>query len=181
MTGPPLEPPPEPPITAAARVGDVTQVRLLIASGADVDERYEFSDAHLPQSGGISGRTALGAAVYAGHAAVVHVLIEGGANLNVVDDAGFTPLLIAVFRRETEIVAELLAAGDLMLEQRALLGRTALILASGIGLYGVVSLLLNAGADVGARDDIGRTALAWAKSLGHTSVASLLKQYGAPE
>ena len=88
MSGPPLEPPPQPPIIQAARVGDASQVRLLIAAGADIDERYEFSDAHLPQSGGVSGRTALGVAVYAGHAAVVHVLVQSGANRDIVDDAG---------------------------------------------------------------------------------------------
>ena len=177
----PVEPPPEPAIVAAARAGDVARVRELIADGVDVDEPYEFGDAHLPFGGGVPGRAALGVAAYAGHADVVRALVQAGADVDHVDEGGFTALTIAVFRSETEIVAELLTVGDIDLEARALLGRTALILAAGIGLVNTVTLLLQKGADLTARDDLGRTALNWARALNKDAVVTLLTEYGAPE
>ena len=127
------------------------------------------------------GRAALGVAAYAGHADVVRALVQAGADVDHVDEGGFTALTIAVFRSETEIVAELLTVGDIDLEARALLGRTALILAAGIGLVNTVTLLLQKGADLTARDDLGRTALNWARALNKDAVATLLEKHGAPE
>ena len=180
---PPLvvEPPQEPAIVAAARAGDVALVRELIADGVDVNEPYEFADAHLPFGGGVPGRAALGVAAYAGHVDVVRALVKAGANVDHVDEGGFTALFIAIFRLETTIALELLAVEDIELESRALLGRTPLILASGQGLIGVVARLIQVGADVAARDDVGRSALNWARALHRVDVAELLKEHGAPE
>ena len=176
-----VQPPPEPAIVAAARAGDLNTVRALIADGVDVDEPYEFGDAHLPFGGGVPGRAALGVAAYAGHVDVVRVLMQAGADVNHVDDGGFTALFIAIFRLETTIVLELLAVEDIELETRALLGRTPLILASGLGLMDVVDRLIQKGADVAARDDVGRSALHWARALHKDAVATLLEEHGAPE
>ena len=70
-----VEPPPEPEIVAAARIGDVAQVRALIAAGVDIDEPYEFSDTHLAYSQGVPGRVALGVAAFAGRLQIVKLLI----------------------------------------------------------------------------------------------------------
>ena len=176
-----VEPPPEPAIVAAARAGDLTELRDLIADGVDVDEPYEYGDAHLPFGGGVPGRTALGVAAYAGNADVVRALVKAGADVDHVDDGGFTALFIAIFRLETTIALELLAVEDIELETRALIGRTPLILASGLGLVGVVDRLIQKGADVASRDDVGRSALGWARALHRADVAELLREYGAPE
>ena len=177
-----VQPPPEPAIVAAARTGDLNEVRELIADGGvDVDERYEFSDTHLPFSQGVPGRAALGVAAFAGHLEVVRVLIAAGADVNQTDEGGFSPLVIAVFRSETAIAHELLAVDGINLEARALLGRTALILAAGLGLVNTVALLIQKGADLTARDDLGRTALNWARALHKDAVATLLEEHGAPE
>ena len=180
---PPLvvEPPPEPAIVSAARAGDLTELRDLIADGVDVDEPYEFGDAHLPFGGGVPGRAALGVAAYAGHANVVHTLIAAGADVNQVDEGGFTALFIAIFRGETAIALELLRVEGIDVETRALIGRTPLILASGLGLVNTVALLIQKGADLTARDDVGRSALGWARALHRADVAELLRKYGAPE
>ncbi|KAI8514586.1 Unconventional myosin-XVI [Branchiostoma belcheri] len=58
-------------------------------------------------------------------------------------------------------------------------GRTALHWASLYGQTGVVKLLIQHGADVGARDEDGETALHWASVNGHTGVVKLLIQHGA--
>ena len=85
---PSVEPPPEPEIVAAARIGDVAQVRALIAAGVDIDQSYEFSDTHLPFSQGVPGRAALGVAAFAGHLEVVRALISAGADVNQTDEGG---------------------------------------------------------------------------------------------
>ncbi|XP_078661470.1 uncharacterized protein LOC144905609 [Branchiostoma floridae x Branchiostoma belcheri] len=58
-------------------------------------------------------------------------------------------------------------------------GRNALHLASGNGQTGVVKLLIQHGADVGARDWYSRTALHLASEDGQTGVVELLIQHGA--
>ena len=177
----PPQTPPQPAIVAAARVGDVDEVRRLISTGVFVDEPYDSSDGHLPNSGGVPGRAALSVAAYAGHLSVVRVLLDAGADVNRVDDGGFTALFLAVFRMELEIVMELLNVEGVDLETRALLGRTVLMLATGLGLSSIVALLLQAGADVTARDDWGRSALGWARAHGRSDIISLLVRYHAPE
>ena len=176
-----VEPPPEPAIVAAARAGDVALVHELIEDGVDVDEPYGFGDAHLPFGGGVPGRAALGVAAYAGHVDVVRALVKAGADVDHVDDGGFTALFIAIFRLEMTIALELLSVKDIELETRALIGRTPLILAAGLGLIGVVARLIQVGADLTARDDVGRSALGWARVLHRADVAELLRRYGAPE
>ena len=59
-------------------------VRLLIGSGAHVNGRAMRD-----------GRTALGSAVRRGSAAMVALLLAGGADPNLADDAGTTPLMAA--------------------------------------------------------------------------------------
>ncbi|KAI8514592.1 Unconventional myosin-XVI [Branchiostoma belcheri] len=56
---------------------------------------------------------------------------------------------------------------------------TALHVASWYGQTGVVKLLIQHGADVGARDEDGETALHWASRNGQTGVVKLLIQHGA--
>ena len=172
---------PQPAIVAAARNNDVAQVRELITDGVDVDEPYLFGDAHLPFGGGVPGRAALGVAAYAGHADVVRVLVKAGADVDQTDEGGFTALFIAIFRGETAIALELLRVEGIDVETRALIGRTPLILASGLGLMGVVDRLIQKGADLTARDDVGRSALGWARALHRADVADFLREYGAPE
>ena len=51
------------------------------------------------------------------------------------------------------------------------------MLASDAGHAGVVSLLLDAGANKGLRDNNGRTALILASRAGHVEVLSLLEEH----
>ena len=82
----------------AARVGDVTSVRHLIAAGADVDD----TDAR-----GVSATTL---AAHAGFGEFVEVLLDAGADPNAAE-AGFGALHAAVMRRDTRMVGALLAHG----------------------------------------------------------------------
>jgi hypothetical protein len=117
---------------AVAR-GDVAQVKSLIAQGVDVDERIERG-----------GATALMRAAYGGDTAMVQVLLEAKADVNLQDDYGGTALIYAAQGNHAGIVRILLRAGaDPSLESKN--GMTALQIASQAG-YGDVVLALTPGA-----------------------------------
>jgi ankyrin repeat protein len=82
----------------AARVGDLASATLLIAGGANVDDRDAW---------GVSV-TAL--AAHAGYGDLVEFLLERHANPNAAD-AGFAPLHAAIMRRDEKMVEALLAHG----------------------------------------------------------------------
>lgn len=88
----------------AAERGHVETVRTLIAAGVDVDHVNRL------------GWTALLEAVILGdggprHQAIVDLLVKAGANVNLADNEGVTPLRHARSRRYREIEAILAAAG----------------------------------------------------------------------
>src|SRR5262245_29246985 len=90
----------ETPLMTAARVGNVASVKALIARGATVDAKDE--------------RHALTALMWAdaeGHADVVQMLIEVGADYRLRLPSGFTPLLFAVREGRIDVVRTLLKAG----------------------------------------------------------------------
>jgi ankyrin repeat protein len=82
----------------AARVGDVTSARLLVAAGADVNDADAW------------GVSATVLAAHSGFGELVEFLLERGANPNAAE-AGFTALHAAIMRRDTRIAKALLAGG----------------------------------------------------------------------
>jgi hypothetical protein len=119
---------------------------------------------------------------------VIKTLIRSGANVNATapDNSGSTPLMTAILYEKTGIVKELLESGaqvdiygsDPDFPEAAL---TELQLAAGRGLYDVVEMLLNAGADVNkpAAGDNGTTALLAAAEYDDESIVQLLLDAGA--
>lgn len=71
------------PLINAAEKGDIKEVEKLLSSGADMED-------------GMAGNTPLMFAVGRGHANVVKLLIEKGADVNAKNSQGHTPLLYAV-------------------------------------------------------------------------------------
>jgi len=84
----------------ASGQGDEQRVRSLLQQGA---VRIDARDA--------SGRTALMLAVLHGHEAVVSALLAQGADPNIGDAAGVTPLAVARQQHQPRMVDELLQAG----------------------------------------------------------------------
>ncbi len=96
--------------------------------------------------------------VEAGDPAAIAAAVAQGADVHARNEAGLTPLMVAVASSSpVEVIEELLAAGA-DVDQQAASGVTALMLAASQGTPAQVVYLLNAGADPTARDQEGRAA-----------------------
>jgi len=140
-------------LMTAARVGTLASVKALLARGATVDHK---DDKH--------GQTALMWAAAEGHAPVVQMLIEVGADFKARLASGMTPLLFAVREGRADAVRVLLKAGADVNEpvpveggrRRAIGGRalppgaTPLLTAVMNGHFELAAQLLDAGADPAA-------------------------------
>jgi ankyrin repeat protein len=163
------------PLLFAARQGDVECARLLVASGADVNEL-------LPD-----GTSALTVAAHSDHAALVAFLLERGANPNIIG-SGYTALHAAVLRGNLESVTMLLARGAFVNSRlrhgtattrgsqefflpESLTGATPVWLAAKFLEAEIVHLLLERGADPSLPLGDGTTVLMAAAGVG--SQASL--------
>jgi hypothetical protein len=154
-------------LMAAARMGHVEVVKLLLGAGATVDQR------------GGAGETALMIAAACGHEATVRVLVAGGASPNQAARDGGTPLMHGARSGHTGVVRALVQVGA-HLDVASVGGDTALMLASAGGYVPTVMVLLEAGALVAlARAHDGVTALNLAAMYRHTTVMHLLTDCGA--
>jgi ankyrin repeat protein len=88
------------PLADAARAGDLTTIRTLIARGADPN-----------QAAGQNNWTPLLHAIHKGQIKSVEALLDGGADVNRIAGDGFTPLMMAAGYGYTDIVELLLRRG----------------------------------------------------------------------
>lgn len=158
-------------LVEAATAGDLERVEALLDRGADVDGR----DA--------TGRTAVTAAAYGGHAGVVRRLVEAGADVDLQDSTRANALLSTGETGYLDVLEEVLAA-DPDLSRTNRFGGTALIPAADRGHVEVVRRLLRTEIDVDHVNDLGWTALLEAVILGdggprHREIVRLLVAAGA--
>jgi ankyrin repeat protein len=148
-------------VVTAAKDGNVSTVRALIAKRSNVNEP------------GRDGSTALLWAVYHSDLEMTKALVGAGARVDVPNKYGITPLIQASRTGDTAIIDALLKAGA-----KATMahpdGETALMAAARTGRIDAVRLLLEAGADVNATTYQQETALMWAAAEGHTDVVKAL-------
>jgi ankyrin repeat protein len=154
------------PLLDAANAGDLAGVRDALADGAAIDGHDQ------------DGRSALSLAALRGDAPMVKFLLTQGADPNLQDEAGDTPLLLAAGRNSAVTRALVEAKADVNLAN--LEGRTPLIASAQYEVESVV-LLLDAGADVSHRDSTGVTALVVAKASGAAEIETILREAGAKE
>jgi hypothetical protein len=109
-----------------------------------------------------------------GHEAVVKLLLETKADVNVQDNDGGTALYLAARHGHEAVVKLLLEAKADVNVQDNYVGVTALHRAALNGHEAVVKLLLEAKTDVNVRNDYGMTALYLAARHGHEAVVKLL-------
>ncbi|MDB5248065.1 MAG: ankyrin repeat protein [Segetibacter sp.] len=98
--------------------------------------------------------------------------------INAEDHKGFTPLILAVYNNQPQIVDFLLKKGA-KLEPGDMAGNTALMGVCFKGYKEVAEQLLEAGADVNQRNSNGATALTFAATFGHQEIAEMLLKNGA--
>ena len=121
------------------------------------------------------------------HLAKAQAMIDAGANMNTESDDGWPPLMLAVWRGESEMVRALLKAGAKVNDRLHLdyaQGTTALMWAALHGDAKMIQLLLDAGADINAHDDESpytdaETALIKAAKGGYVSAVQVLVTRGA--
>lgn len=155
------------PVIIAAHVGNRETVRLLLEGGADPNATCEYG-------------SVLTAARSSGDLAIVRDVIEKGADVNVKNKIGMTPLMFAVAQRTTSM-AELFVQNGARLDEADKFGKTALMHAAEYGGPDVVHFLLANGANINAKDNDGKTALMYAQRKDLTAIVQLLKNAGAEE
>jgi ankyrin repeat protein/beta-lactamase regulating signal transducer with metallopeptidase domain/Tol biopolymer transport system component len=175
----------------AVKAGDIKQVRLLLAKGANVNAKDGMGYAPLyfairnNDPGMVEVLVTKGAdvsltaernysllhfAVWYGDLDTVRLLVDHGAKPNIKDQSGWTALRHAAVRGKRELVEFFVNKGvDL----------SALQVAVCVGDMARVRTLVEQGANVDAQDELGWTPLYWATCLGRTEVAKLLVADGA--
>jgi hypothetical protein len=108
----------------------------------------------------------------------VRVFLSSGVNLEVKDERGWTPLLIATANGKGSL-AQLLINSGARLIARDINGFTPLHWAAFLGMSNIVVLLISKNADVNSQSKFKWTPLMQACTRGHQSVCSLLIAAGA--
>ena len=177
----------------ASSAGKMDAIRLLIGSGANptaTDVLIQASASGIPavvqeilkykpdaNSRGQDGTTALIACLQAYHykdkevnlREVVRMLVDAGADPNLADNKGKTPLIAN--SRDLEI-AQMLVAHGANVNAQASDGFTPLLNA---GTVELTRFLLEHGADPFAKTDHGQSALDWAKQMNRKDQVALLE------
>lgn len=133
----------------AVRRGSRPNIRSALANGARLDAVSDLKQF-----------TPLHEAVLNGSLSGVRTLVEAGANINIVDVMGRSPLQIAVSKGFLKITQFLLAREGIKVNARDTNGYTAMhFVANGSGSRHIIRALIGAGADLNAIDFAGRTPL----------------------
>ncbi len=156
-------------VQQAAIDGDVEQIKMHIAKGADFNKADQY------------GYSPLKRAIEGHHPEASIAIIESGkADLNAKDREGRTPLIVAVSMGEQAIAEALIAKGaDVKAKDNN--DRTALHAAILLGQKDMATLLIEKGVDVNATDKTGQTPLTLAMQRNQPEIADLLRKKGAKE
>lgn len=136
---------------------------LLVNKGADVD-------IGMPDT----NSTPLLVAIYLKNIVLARIFLQRRADINILNEDGYTALIAAAQEGHTDIV-ELILKRDVDVNQaRPTDGCTALIAATQAGHVKIVRLLLDAGANIDQCAQYDMTALMCASSQGHDDIVKLL-------
>jgi hypothetical protein len=145
---------PREPLVRAAQMDDLDAVRSLLVGKTKVNVRDQHT--HM---------TALEHSVINANREIMQLLIAAGADVNLRDNLGQTPLMLLGENSTPEIVWDLIHAGA-KVNARDEEGDTPLIEAASCNNLEVLKILLEAGAKVDAKNDCGITAFIRAASEG---------------
>ncbi len=124
-----------------AEKGRIDYVLIALHEGTDINHRY-VSKYRLYNS------SAMSLAAEHGHMNIIGCLVERGANVDIIDEAGMTPLMWAAWDGYIDIVELLLNNGANINSVDSEDGCTALMVAARENQLDVLKLLLNRGADI---------------------------------
>jgi hypothetical protein len=134
---------------------------------------------HVNARGGYE-ETPMHVAAKAGHADILSLLLEHGADVDVLNKGGRTPLHRASWNGKLEAGQYLLDRGaDINARVRSNSGLTPLILAVMFGHVELARMLLKHGEGINTQDDVGRTPLHWAVHKENIRAVRLLLEHGA--
>lgn len=156
----------------AAHHGDLTQVKRLLAAGADPDARDR------------ARRTPAHVAAFASHDDVIAALAAGGADMNALETRVYDVLTIAAVANDPALVKLAMALGNDPTLITSVYDGTALIAAAHLGHHEVVQLLVDGGAPLDHVNNLAWTALIEAVVLGdggtdHLRTVQILVEAGA--
>ena len=150
------------PLTKATRDGDINKINALISSGGNVNERD-------PET----RRTPLHNAVSNNQVHVVEFLIEKGASVNIADEWGYTPLILALQYCYSDVAKTLIERGA-NINAADGQGWTPLALAVYCNNKEMVTFLLEKGAAIDIPDKYGNTSLIQAVIYGDSEMVKTL-------
>ena len=138
----------------------------MLGEGAKVDSRDR------------NGDSALNMAAAKGNAELADALIKAGADVNLANLSGVTPLMGAGFAAKADIVKKLIAAGA-KIEPLDRVKKNAATYAAANGCGACLAELVRAGTQVNARLENDLTLLMWASAYGHEPAVRYLLEQGA--
>jgi len=158
---------PQLPLHLAAKVDQADVIVVLIDADATVDAT----------SGGL---TPLMLAASSAGAETVEALVQGGADMDIINPNwdGSTALHYAAREGNVEALGALLDAGFGNIDLQNTQKRTALMYAAIEGKAEAVEILVERGAELNIRDQFNTTARGWADYWGHTEIAEYLEAAG---
>lgn len=179
-------------LIAASNGGSIDTVRLLVAKGANANPPVDVATSTSGPPVRRPGTAVILAAATAGDLEMVRFFIEQGVDVNGADKLGNTPLQAAAAAGNVQMVKLLLAkgakvdaavmdAGKVKKGPVALNHLTPLMFAAPFGTPDLVRTLIDAGANVNARDirDMTPLMLAVSSETQNTEVVRLLLEKGA--
>ncbi|KAL7946911.1 ankyrin repeat-containing domain protein [Trichoderma barbatum] len=153
------------PVWLAAGMGSSEIVRLLVEAKADIHaygNEYQWTAIHNVSDS----------------AEVVRILLEYGADINKEDKDGDTPLSLAIYNNQINAIRVMLRESNIQPDWSVPLVQNAVQCAVRDGYTEVVSLALEAGANVDLVGDTNKPLTAWAIPLNDDSMIRTILEYG---